>query len=101
MNRFVVPSTEDMQHLSKQQRQRLSQRLMTALVDLGASRLAIDIAVKAAIEKRRELAQVETLKSGLTWSVEMIEARELLEEMKVEDGMLTSKRRRDLVEAVR
>jgi len=101
MNRFVVPSTEEMQHLSKQQRQRLQQRLMTALVDLGASRLAIDIAVKAAIQKRRELAQVETLKSGLHVSVEMIEARELLEEMPVEDRTITAKRRRDLVEAMR
>lgn len=101
MNRFVVPSTEDMQRLSKQQRQRLSQRLMTALIDLGASRLATDIAVKAAIEKRRELAQVETLKSGLTISVEMIEARELLEEMPVEDAFVTAQRRRDLMVAIR
>lgn len=100
MNRFVVPSTEDMQRLSKQQRQRLQQRLMTALTDLGASRLAIDIAVKAAIEKRRELAQVETLKSGLTVSVDMIEARELLEQMQVEDAVVTAKRRRDLLKAV-
>lgn len=90
-----------MQRLSKQQRQRLQQRLMTALVDLGASRLAIDIAVKAAIEKRRELAQVETLKSGLTISVEMIEARELLEEMPVEDAFVTAQRRRDLMVAIR
>lgn len=100
MNRFVVPSTEEMQRLSKQQRQRLQQRLMTALTDLGASRLATDIAVKAAIEKRRELAQVETLKSGLTVSVEMIEARELLEQMQVEDAVVTAKRRRDLLKAV-
>lgn len=101
MNRFVVPSTEDMQRLSKQQRQRLQQRLMTALVDLGACRLAIDIAVKAAIEKRRELAQVETLKSGLTISVEMIEARELLEELPVEDPVVIAKRRRYLMESIR
>lgn len=89
-----------MQRLSKQQRQRLQQRLMTALTDLGASRLAIDIAVKAAIEKRRELAQVETLKSGLTVSVDMIEARELLEQMPIEDAVVTARRRRELLKAV-
>lgn len=101
VNRFIVPSTEEMTRLNRQQRLALMKKLQDALIELGSNHVVSQMSIKQAIEKRKELARVEMSKTGQHVSVEMIEARELLEQMPVEDDRVTAARRYELSMAVR
>lgn len=101
VKRFIVPSSDEMRRLNRQQRLALTQRLQDALIELGANVHTFNVAAEEAKRKRKELARVEMSKSGLHVSVEMLEARELLEQMPVEDARVTAARRYSLAMEMR
>ena len=101
MRAYRVPSSEEMLRMGKRQRDQLSKLLLDSIVELGTTRISANLAVQAAIEKRKQLARVKTESTGLYVSTDMIEASELLEQMDHEDAAVTAQRRRVLEEAMR
>ena len=101
MRAYRVPSSQEILRMGKRQRDQLSRLLMDSIVELGTTRITASLMAESAIEKRKQLARIETEQKGLHVSIEMIEASELLEAMPHEDATVTAHRRRDLLEAVR